>query len=731
MKQQQALTDFSRGELSRFFLGLFNLPVYGQGVAEMTDVFPIMPGGFTLRPGFRRAGDCKNTGRVMLFPFIISDTLAYDIELGPAYMRFWKNNALLLSMGTPIEVATPYDAADLPLLQIVQDANMLIIAAGSGLRPLECLTLTGPDAFSFGALVITGNAGLLPFQSAGNYPRAVALHDGRLWAFSSLNDPQDFWASEPFDYGNFTFFDTISSTSKQLRDPALNFDGTRTNGSTTVSGIAADKIADFKIGDRITGPGIQGKDKETFSGATTVGSPIITNVSSSVISRLAAGEALGGTSIPNTTILSLGANSVTLNANATATNGAGTFERPEIRTYVQTIGASSIVMTLPATASGVATLVKGWPDPTEPDYQDVTTTRDIITNMSAIHQTIASDQNDEILWGASGRDLIIGTRSGERVIPSGSTALNIEARRQTAHGSAKIQPFMLNNAVIFVTGDRKGVREYFYSNDEAAYTSPELTYTASEILGGKVREIDYQNNPLPIAWFLLETGVLIGCVYSRTYGFAAWFRVQTSGTIESMSVISTSGDDQLRIAVNRGGVRSLEYMVPLFSVNDHLDGSALAVKASGKITGISWITGAARVVYAGVAYDVTIAAGETNLPAAIPDGATVLVGIPFTGTVEFMPIQAQNRRGTDQGRAKTVIGGIVRVLDSFPFKMGPDTSHLDLAEFTDTPAPASRDVRLPIPGTFTTEARVVLVQDSSLDLTVLAAILEVDAGGSN
>lgn len=661
MKQNQVLTDFSRGELSRFFSGRFDLPIYGQGVAEMTNAIPIMPAGFTYRPGFHHVGSLKGTGRVFLFPFIISESLAYDLEFGPTYLRFWKNNTLLLSGGNPLEIATPYTATDLPLLQIVQDAGMLLITCGSGLWPIKALTLIAADSFTFGTLSIVGNAGDLPFQGAGNYPRAIAIHDGCLYAAASLAAPQDIWRSRPFLYGDFTYFDTVTNTSKQLTEPALSFAGTTTNGSATVSGIAAVAIEDMKVGDSISGTGI------------AAGSKILS------------------------------------------------------------IGASSIVLTLNATASGTVTLLKGWAEPTIPEYRTVTTTRDIITEANAIHQTIASDQNDEILWLAAGRDLIVGTRSGERRIPAGTTPANFECRRETAHGSAAIQPYMLNEAIIFVNGDRKGAREYFYQNEQAAYQSPELSYTANEILAGLVREIDYQNNPLPIAWFLLETGILIGCVYSRIYGFAAWFRVTPAGggVIESIAVTTEAGADVLKVAILRGGVRYLEYLAPLFALNDHLDACTTAVKTAGSITGITWITGAARVVYNGIAYAVTIAAGAAALPAAIPNGSTVLVGLPFTGIVETMPIQAQSRTGTAQLDSKSPGPVKLRVLDSYPAKVGPtktDPTKLETMKFT---GPASQDIAVRVWGTVNTEGRISIILDSSLDFTALVIKASVDAGGQS
>jgi hypothetical protein len=560
----------------------------------------------------------------------------------------------------------------------------------------------------------------------GDWPASCAFHDGCLYVANSPNDPQGIWKSEPFDYGNFTLYDTISTTAKQLRDPANLFTGT-THTNTTIDGIAADEIAKFKAGDRITGTGIVGKEKEIFAGTTTLGSAIITNVSSAVIARLTAGETIAGTNIPSSTIQSMGANSITLNNNATASSAINTFERAARWTTIVTISTASIVVSIAATASATVTLKQGWADPAVPDYQDVTTTRDVVTEKNALEAQIASDQCDQIQWLASGSDLVVGTASGERITPSGANPLNFTCKRQTAYGSSPVQPFLVNDALVFVDGSGRGVRQYFYQNEAGAYQSPELTFTAGHILAGEVREMEYQNTPIPVIWFLLETGELIGCHYERNSGLSAWFHVQLAGaTIESIAVVPGATYDELYMAVNRSNVRGLERLGLIGGTEGHLDAAATATKAAGKITGITWITGAATVVYAGVEYPITIAGNEATLPAAIPNGSAVLVGKGYTGTLKTMPSQAKSVIGPANMRPQVVTFCTTRILASYPMQISAGGGELERADFT---GPATGDIPIPVQGIWDTEGSISIIQDEPFDTTVLAVAIELDAGG--
>ena len=719
MIQQQILTDFTMGEISPRMLGRFDLPAYFKGAREITNMIPFFPGGTTYRPGFQYMGNPKNNATARLHPFIISKAYSYVLEFGNLYVRFWRDGNLI---GAPTELVTPWGTGALWDLQFAQDENKLYIASGTA--QVKVLEMTAADSFTLADLTITGISGSVPFQGAGNYPRCVAVHDGRLYLASSANEPNAIWASKPFEPGNFVYWDTIQYSSKQLREPMNQFTGTTASGSGTVSGIATDEIATLKTGDRVTGAGIIDKPRLTFVGTTTVGSNQITNVSSSAMAQLEAGETITGQSIPESTITNKSGTTVTISNNATAASTTNTMERAERRTYIDTIDTTSITLTIPATASATTELTAGWHDPVVPEYQTVTTTRDVVTSASAFKKEI----NDRIIWLCSGRDLVVGTVLGERVIPSGATSITFTCKQQTVISSAPIQPFMLNEAVIFIGSDEKAAHEYLYSQDTEAYMSPTLTALSDHILAAGVIEADYQNTPHPVAWFTLDDGTVAGCSYNKQYQLVAFFKItHASGTIESLAVVPGSGADVLYAIVNHEGHRTMERMSPLFGSEGHLDTWVAKTKTAGQATGVPAANeGAVTVVHDGVAYPITVTSGTATLPVEIPDGDQVLIGQQYTGKIRTMPSNAQARIGSAHMRSKTIPKLTAKLLASYPFKVGYDGGTMERARFT---GPVSGDYPIPVMGSWDTEGSISIVQDQPFDLTVLAIAIEVDAGG--
>ncbi len=656
-KITQVQADFGAGEISPRMFGRFNTDIYKRGVATMENAIPVFTGGFFNRPGTIRIGAPKTgSTTTRLHPLIITPSVVYLLEFGNLFIRFWKNNALVAGL----EITTTYAAADLSALQFAQDATKLFISHES--YPPKVLEYTAADTFSFGSLAITGNSGAVPFQSSGNYPRAVTIHAGCLCFAGSQNDPQKIWTSRPFEYGDFTTYDTITSTSRQLRDPGYAFVGTISNGSITVSGIAAADIAHILVGDHITGTGIP-------SGAT-----------------------------------------------------------------VATKATAAIGLSIAATADGAGvTLTDKWADASVPEYELVTTTRDIITEENAIKKTIASEQGERILWLASGRDLIVGTTAANWVIPTENLSpISFKIERQNAVGSAAIQPLMVNNAVIFIGASANSAREYFYLDTTKSYAAPRLDVMADHILsasGTSVTQMDYMNDPFPIVWFVLADGTLAGCVYDRDYQMQAWFRIVLagSGLVKSIAVIPGTYQDVLYLVVLRGSTYSIERMGLIYGTEGHLDSATTSTKTAGKITGITWITGAATVVYAGVSYAVTIAAGEATLPTAIPDGSAVLVGLIPTMKVKFLPHHTAEGEGP-QFREHTVTGMTARVLACYPFKVGYEAESNYETAVMET-APFTGDVEIPIRGYWDKTGQVTIMQDAPFDVTVLAVETEYDIGG--
>ncbi len=642
------LTDFTAGELSRKFVGRPDLAIYQRGSLELTNAVPFFPGGVTIRPGFEWKGTIGTT-QARLRAFIISEALTYLLEFTPLQIRVWKNGALLQKDGAPMVIPTIY--TNVNALQFAQDANKLLIA--SGVVDVYVLELTAADAFSFHGLAITGNANNVPFVGAGNYPKAIAIHDGCLWLAATDNEPQAIWRSRPFDYGNFTYWDTITSTTKQLREPMNQFTGTITLDSNVITGIEAEEIAKFKLGDTIFGTGIP-------------------------------------------------------------------YDYPDTVTRIESIGTDSITISKSASATGTYSLYSSWYDRQIPEYENVTSSRDLITTDCAFKKTIASDINETILWLASGSDLVVGTTCGERIIPSGANAATFVCKRQTANGSARIQPVLFLNGIVFAGPDRKSLNNYVYkglTNESQSYEADRIDQAADHMITG-ARQLEYSSSGAKTLWIAQDSGDLVGCVFETQEQITAFFRVKMEGAaIESVAVVPEDGSDTLYASTNRGGTRSLQRMGQLFD-GKHLDEYAEKTVAARKVTGLSWIAGAATLVHSGVVYQVTVTAGAATVPDAVPDGAKVLVGRSYTARIKTLPT-SQN-----PFKKKQIPRATVRVMDSYAFLIGYDKD-LSTAKIE---GPYSGDVDVQIGGSWDTEGCIV-IEKSALPLTILAIALDINNGG--
>ena len=707
-------TDFSAGELSPKFKGRPDLEIYRKGCLHMSNVIPFFPGGFSIRGGFEYLNTIGSS-KVRLIPFIISEALAYILEFSSGKIRIWKNGELLTSGGIPLEITTAYsDPFD---LQTAQDSEKLFIA--SHLAPVKVLALTAIDTFSFSTLSIVGVTSLpivgdvvigsttvsniestsglsvgqgisgqgldsgtsiasvgatsitvskpaiasfagarlyyavpLPFQSSGNYPRAIAIHDGRLILASTENEPQTLWASAPFDYGNFVTYTHIVSESKQLREPMRAFFGTITTGSPVVTGIDATDVEKMKVGDTVFGPGIP-------------------------------------------------------------------YDYPDTVTRIQSIASSSITLDASATATGTVTLFDAWYDRSFPEYETVESIRDIITAGNAYKKPIASDINEAILWLASANDLIIGTTTGERVIPSGSNATTLVCKKATAHGSARIQPLLLNSSIVFVGPDKRVLREYVYrgiSSESQLYAADRLDKGAAHILSG-ITQIDYSSSKHSILWAVQATGELVGCLLDPSLSPPPFFRIQVDdASIESVCVIPENGEDVLYASVNRLGIRSLEKLHEPES-GFYLDDAKLLTVAGGSLP-CDWISGNALLSHNAALYSVPVVSGSVSVPAGIALGAQVVLGRRLVARVKTLPAVENPLR------KKTIPQALIRVVDSSPFKIGYEGS---LAT-TNHGNSYSGDVTVHVGGGWDSEG-IITIEQESLPLTILALELDVKAGG--
>ncbi|HEY1268832.1 MAG TPA: hypothetical protein VGH16_16370, partial [Candidatus Binatia bacterium] len=122
-------TNFTAGELSQRLEGRPDLAKYFNGAATLENYLVYPQGGVYRAPGSRFVKEVKDsTKKTRLIPFIVNRTTAYVCEFGHQYVRFYTNGARIESPpGTPVEIASPFNEADLSQIQFVQSVDVLFL----------------------------------------------------------------------------------------------------------------------------------------------------------------------------------------------------------------------------------------------------------------------------------------------------------------------------------------------------------------------------------------------------------------------------------------------------------------------------------------------------------------------------------------------------------------------------------------------------------------------------
>lgn len=205
-------TNFTGGEISPRLYGRVDLQKYATSV-ERCENFIIFPhGGITKRSGTRFISEVKYSNRITkLIPFIFSTEQAYMLEFGHYYIRFYRNEGVLLNTaGTaPYEIVSPYSETDLATIDFTQSADVLYLIHPN-YQP-RTLNRLGPtnwslDLYSFidgpyndfnsdtsktltpsattGAITITASSATFASTDVGRW---VRINNGTVWGAAKIS----------------------------------------------------------------------------------------------------------------------------------------------------------------------------------------------------------------------------------------------------------------------------------------------------------------------------------------------------------------------------------------------------------------------------------------------------------------------------------------------------------------------------------------------------------------
>ncbi len=384
------------------------------------------------------------------------------------------------------------------------------------------------------------------------------------------------------------------------------------------------------------------------------------------------------------------------------------------------------------------------------DYENFTPGTD---DDDSLDFTIAGRQINKIEWLEPRESLIVGTNGSEwKLSPESTsealTSTNVSAKQQTNYGCADIIPVTVGHSTLFVQRALRKIREFTWQLETEGYVAPDMTLLAEHITEGEIAELAYQQEPYSIVWVRLADGGLVAMTYLRDQDVVGWHKHPINGDVESIACIPGDGYDELWMIVKRtingSSVRYVEMLeeffhddAATFETNKGLNaffvdcGITYNSTATTTITGLDHLEGETVAVLAdgGVRENATVSGGSITLSRS---ASVVHVGLAYTGLLQTMRPEVGFKEGTWQGEIKRINGATIRVYESGTFKFGRDASHLDNALFKTSdvamgtpPALFTGDKKIGYEGSYDTDARLMIVQDKPLPLTVIAIITEL------
>ena len=405
------------------------------------------------------------------------------------------------------------------------------------------------------------------------------------------------------------------------------------------------------------------------------------------------------------------------------------------------------------------------------DFEDFTTGTN---DDDAIVFTLSTGEVNSIEWMNSANALLVGTAGGEFAITSDGpqlTPTDLQVRRQTAHGSASLQPAQIGNVTLFLQRAKRKIRRLQYVFEADGYQADDLTILADHITRSGISLMSWQEEPDSLLWCVRADGVVAGLTFKPEERVVGWARHVMGGStasgdavVESVSVIpggETAGSQErdevwfiVRRTIKSNTVRYVEFLEAPFEGplrDDYATDAAwvaatLAAQkdaffvdagatydgsATTTISGLSHLEGETVKVLADGAIhpDRTVSSGQITLDFS---ASKVHVGLAYTHRFKSLKISQGNPAGTAVGKVKRIDHLALLLMETATFQAGRDVDNLDTIEFRtvedamDTAVPLfDGEYRLDFDGEHERDVRYVIEGDAPLPFTLLAVAPEV------
>ncbi|EED98597.1 hypothetical protein [Burkholderia multivorans] len=695
--------SFDAGELSPLLGARVDLAKYANGCLLLENFIATVQGPAVRRGGKRYVSAIKDSGKqAWLLPFIVSDGIAYMLEFGDQYIRFYVNRGQLVNDSAPVEIATPYALADL----VTEDGTFAIRATQSadtmylfhGAYPTQKLSRTSATTFELQPVTFVGG----PFATVNDNNSIRVQASGQSGDVTLTANADVFRAS---DVGTLFYVEQEQPT-----------------GIVPWAVHAESHVNDIRrVGDRTYRCTQIGLNAPQVTGQET---PIHTEGRRwDGDGRDPDGDTYGSIGVEweyqhsgYATVLITGfVNARQVSATVTTNNPNDPCMIPK---PVVDSGTYKWARSLFNSTDGFPQMGTFWSNrlcvmrdrwiamSVSADFENFKTKdADQQTDDSAIVQQLNARRLNKLAWMVESDSLLVGMTGDEWVIGKSNASLalsatNMSARRRTSYGSKRLQPVEVGGTILFVQKAGRKLRDFKYDFSSDNYVSTDVTKIADHVTRGRsgtnsgIMSLCYQQEPHSIVWAARADGQLIGCTYDEEAGRSdvyGWHRhPDVNGFVEcvaSMPAPDGASDDLwmiVRRQINGQSVRYVEYLNQSLQ-DDEPQSAAFYVDAGITYSGAPATTISNLGHLEGVTVAVltdgavhpsrTVTAGTITLdwPASI-----VHIGVPTKCRIQTMQLNAGAANGTAQGKTKRVSNVVTRFSRSLGGAVGPTFDDSDL-----------------------------------------------------
>ena len=585
-------TNFTAGQLSPRLFGRVDLNKYANGAAEITNLIVQPHGGVTRRPGTKFINEVKtSSAKTRLLPFEFSTIQAYCVEAGDQYLRFFKDQGVILEANKTVSAITKanpgvvtatshgFDNGDLVFISSVvgmtEVNSKYFKVANKGTNTFELQDVDGNNVNTSGFTTYSsgGTAARVvqvtsPYATADLFSIQYAQTADVMYLVHPTYAPRKLsrtshtdWTLTEVDLQDGPYLDENITTT------TLDSDGT--TGDVTITASAVTGInggSGFLATDvgRLIRIGHQATE---WAASTSFSVGDIRRNSGNVYECIKAGTSAGSGG-PSGELDSIVDNTVTWkfiddggihhgNAKITAVNSTTEVDATVSKNFAAhtaetkwRLGAFSGTTGYPSAVAFFEQRLffAGTTDQPQTIFAsrsgDFENFAPSALDDGAITVTIATDQVNSIRWLSPGQKMAIGTAGGEFTFSSSGneeavTPTNLRVLRQGTRGVHTTRPVRIDNRVLFIQYHQRKLRELAFDFASDSFVSPDLTILSENVTGDGLVEMAFQQEPDSVVWAARNDGVLAGLTYLRDQEVVAWHEHVIGGVSGAATITVT------------------------------------------------------------------------------------------------------------------------------------------------------------------------------------------------